>query len=68
MNSKFPLPGEVSDFRFLRGATLPEYVVLEFDTATNPSRIFLSRDQLDLLVSKAGIALAKIKSDERIGA
>jgi hypothetical protein len=67
-NSKFPLPSEVSDLRFLRGANLPGYVVLELDTATNPIRIFLSRNQLELVVNRAGIALAKIKSDERIGA
>jgi hypothetical protein len=67
MSSKFPLPSEVSDFRFLRGANLPGYVVLEFDTATNPIRVFLSRDQLEQLVRQAGIALAKSKGDERIG-
>jgi hypothetical protein len=67
MNSKFPSPSEVSDLRFLRGANLLDYVVLELHTATNPIRIFLSRDQLELLVHKAGIALAKVKSDERIG-
>ena len=66
MNSKLPLPSEVSDFRFLRGANLPGYVVLELDTATNPIRIFLSRDQVGTLREKSGIAVAKIDSDTLI--
>jgi hypothetical protein len=50
----------------LRGDTLPGYAVLEFDTLANPIRVFLSRDQLDLLARYARITLAKIESDQRI--
>jgi hypothetical protein len=46
MNSKLPLPSEITNLRFLRGDTLPGYAVLEFDTVANPIRVFLSRDQL----------------------
>ena len=64
MTSKLPVPSEVSDLRFLRGKTLPGYAVLEFDAATNPIRVFLSRDQLELLVAR--ITIAKLDSDQRI--
>jgi hypothetical protein len=67
MTSKFPLPNEVLDFRFLRGANLPGYVVLEFDTAANPIRVFLSRAQIEQLVHYARITVAKIDSDKRVG-
>jgi hypothetical protein len=66
MNSKLPLPSEITNLRFLRGDTLPGYAVLEFDTIANPIRVFLSRDQLEHLVRYARITLAKIESDERI--
>ena len=65
MNSKFPLPSEVTDLRFLRGKSLPGYAA--FDTAANPVRLFLSRDQIEQLVHYARITLEKIASDERIG-
>jgi hypothetical protein len=53
MNSKLPLPSEITNLRFLRGDTLPGYAVLEFDTTTNPTRVFLSRDQLEYLARYA---------------
>jgi hypothetical protein len=41
--------------------------VLELDTAANPVRVFLSRDQIGQLVHYARITLEKIANDERIG-
>ena len=41
LKSKFPVPSEVSDFRFLRSDNLPSYAVLECDTPTNPVRSIL---------------------------
>jgi hypothetical protein len=67
MTSKLPLPSEVTDLRFLRSENLSGYAVLQFDTAANPIRVFLSREQLDRLVRNARIAIAKIDADSRIG-
>jgi hypothetical protein len=66
MNSKLPMPSEVSGLRFLRNKDLPGYAVLELDTQTNPIRAFLKRDQIEQLIREAGIVLAKLASDERI--
>jgi hypothetical protein len=66
MTMKLPVPSEASDLRFLRGDTLPDHAVLEFDTAANPIRVFLSRHQLEKLIKDARITLAKIEADERI--
>ena len=66
MTSKLPVPSKVSELRFLRSRTLPGYAVLEFDTAANPIRVFLSRDKLELLVKDARITIAKLDSDQRI--
>ena len=57
---KYPVPSEASDFRFLTSASAPDHAVLEIDTPTSPIRLFLSRDQLEQLAVKAGIARAKI--------
>lgn len=58
--SKLPLPSEVSDFRFLIGDSTPGHAVLEFDTPTNPIRVFLSQAQLDRLASNAKITSVKL--------
>jgi hypothetical protein len=58
--SKLPLPSEVSDFRFLRSDKAPGYAVLELATATNPVRVFLSREQIERLATEARITASKL--------
>ena len=62
LKSKFPLPSEVSDFRFLRSNILPGYAVLECDTPTNPVRLFFSKDQLEEVSKQARLAASKLVS------
>jgi len=64
--SKYPLPSEASDFRFLISDSAPGHAVLEFDTPSNPVRVFLSKEQLKRLVREAGITAAKMDSRDRI--
>ena len=44
--SEYPVPTEVTKFRFLFGEKVRTHVVLEFETAKNPVRVFLSRINL----------------------
>ena len=62
LKSKFPLPSEVSDFRFLLRNNLPGYAVLECDTPINPVRLFFSREQLEELSKQARSAATKLIS------
>ena len=63
---KYPVPSEAIDFRFLTSGDAPGHAVLEFDTSSNPVRVFLSKEQLERLVSEAGITVAKLDSQDRI--
>ena len=58
--SKLPLPSEVTDFRFLVSDSLPGVAVLEFDTPSNPVRVFLSKKQLERLIGEAKITQTKL--------
>ncbi|MGA3302093.1 MAG: hypothetical protein ABSC72_02260 [Methylovirgula sp.] len=60
--SKLPLPVEVLGFAFLASPAAPTHTVLEFQTAENPVRIFLSKVQAEALAAKAKIAASKIQS------
>ena len=60
--SKLPLPVEASDFRFLVSASAPGHAVLEFDTPTNPIRVFLSKEQIERLETQARITFAELVS------
>ena len=60
---KLPVPSRVSDFRFRRDRKAPGYTVLEFDTATNPIRVFLSKEQLDELIAQARLTSEKLRQD-----
>jgi hypothetical protein len=57
---KLPLPSEASDFRFLVSASAPGHAVLEFDTPTNPVRVFLSAGQIERLAVDARLTVAKL--------
>jgi hypothetical protein len=59
-SAKLPVPVEVSDFRFLVAPSVPGYAVLEFDTATNPVRVFLSLGQLEQLITRANVVARKL--------
>jgi hypothetical protein len=61
LKSEFPLPSEVSDFRFLLGNNLPGYAVLECDTPIDPVRLFFSREQLEELSKQARSAATKLE-------
>jgi hypothetical protein len=58
---KFPVPVEATNFVFLSSPAAPMHAVLEFHTATNPVRIFLTKPQLVLLAAKAAVAANKIQ-------
>ena len=60
--SKLPLPSQVSSFRFLINKSLQGMAVLEFDTPTNPIRVFLSKQQIERLDKEARLTLAKFAS------
>jgi hypothetical protein len=60
--SKLPLPVEVTGLDFLSSPAAPKVAVLEFRTLANPIRIFLTKDQLETLATKATIAASKIQS------
>ena len=59
---------EVSSFRFLFSSSAPSRAVLEFDTAVNPVRIFLSQEQLDRLGTEAKIASDELAEPVRASA
>ncbi len=61
-SSKLPLPVEVIDFAFLSSPAAPAHAVLEFQTASNPVRLFLTKVQLELLGLKANKAAATLES------
>ena len=63
---KYPVPSEATDFRFLTSDEAPGHAVLEFDTPSNPVRVFISKELLKRLVTEAGIAVAKMDSRDRI--
>jgi hypothetical protein len=60
---KLPLPSRVSDFRFWRIHNPPGFAVLEFETAANPIRVFLSKEQLDELIKQARLTSEKLRQD-----
>jgi hypothetical protein len=59
--SKLPLPVEVTGFEFLSSPAAPSHAVLEFQTAENPIRVFLTHAQIRELMVKAQRASAKIE-------
>jgi hypothetical protein len=59
--SKLPWPVEVTDFAFLTSPAAPAHAVLEFQTAANPLRVFLTKRQIEQLAAKAKIAATKIE-------
>jgi hypothetical protein len=59
---KLPLPVQISGFRFLISKSLRGMAVLEFDTLTNPIRVFLSKEQIEHLDRDTRIVLAKFSS------
>jgi hypothetical protein len=58
--SRLPVPVEVLGLDFLSSRQAPTHVVLEFRTASNPIRVFLSKAQVEELQRKSGIAATKI--------
>jgi hypothetical protein len=61
--NKLPIPSEISGFRFWRIHKPPGFAVLEFDTAANPIRVFLSKAQLDELIVQARLTSEKLRRD-----
>jgi hypothetical protein len=59
--SKLPLPVEVTEFKFHSSPAAPRHAVLEFRTAENPIRVFLTHTQIRELITKAQIAATKIE-------
>ena len=58
--SKLPLPIKALGMDFLTSKSSQTHVVLEFQTSSNPLRVFLSRQQLQELASKARVAATKL--------
>jgi hypothetical protein len=58
--SKLPLPVEATDLAIRMNPSIATHAVLEFETATNPIRIFLTRRQLQKLARDAELAAAKL--------
>ncbi len=58
--SKLPLPVEVLGIDFRKRKDIESHVVLELKTASNPLRVFLTKQQLQELASKAQIAATKL--------
>jgi len=59
-SSKFPIPVEVNNLKFLSSQAAPGHAVLELQTRGNPIRAFLTRAQIIELATKAKIAAPKI--------
>jgi hypothetical protein len=57
--SKFPLPVQVTGFRFLTDPSRPTHAVLEIDTAANPLRVDFDKEQLEKLARDATLVAAK---------
>jgi hypothetical protein len=56
---------KTTDFRFLVGDD-PDHVVLEFDTPTQQTEVYLTKGQLDRLVYEAGTAVERLKCREKL--
>jgi hypothetical protein len=54
---------QASHFRFWRIHNPPGFAVLQFDTDTNPIRVFLSKEQLDELIGQAKLTSEKLRQD-----
>ena len=54
-------PSQAMSFQFLSNPVAPAHAVLEFETETNPVRVFLDRDQLQDLAKKAATYATKIR-------
>jgi hypothetical protein len=56
---------KTTDFRFLVEAD-PDRVVLEFDTQTEQTEVYLTKGQLERLVYEAEAAVGKLKCREKL--
>jgi len=56
---------KTTDFRFLVGDD-PDHVVLEFDTPTKQTEVYLTKGQLERLVYEADTAVGKLKCREKL--
>ncbi len=56
-----PAPLVVLGFDFVLGPTEQTYAVLEFQTAPNPIRLFLTHSQVNELAHKANLAAIRIE-------
>ncbi len=56
---------KTTDFRFLVGDD-PDHVVLEFDTPTRQTEVYLTKGQLERLVYEAETAVGKLKCREKL--
>jgi hypothetical protein len=58
--SKLPLPVEVTDLAIRKNPSIATHAVVEFVTAANPIRVFLTKQQLQKLSKDARVAAAKL--------